>query len=138
MKRRSSLVALAPAALMLAMVSAAPATADTMVSVAPRATLVARGVAADIRLTYTCSPGADLYPGAYGMLSQAVRNQQVTTAWGGVGLVCDRKTHTALLRVTVEDWNPVLKRGPAVVEIQVHGTGDPDVVMSQEVRLVRK
>lgn len=137
--RRSLLAAtLGPMILMPSI--AASATAETMLAVGPRATLVARGVAADIRLTYTCSSASDpqIRATASLLLTQAVNHRVSTTAWGSDYLVCDEKSHTATIKVGLDDWDPILKPGNALVHAEVTGTGDPTLEAWQEVRLVRK
>ena len=139
MKRLSSLVGMAAAALLLATTGAASATADSVLTISPKATLVARGVAADIQLTYRCSPTAGMDAGAFGLLSETVRHQDPTSAFGAIDLTCDGKSHSEVLRVAVDDWAPVLKPGPAVLRVEFTGTNDPPLhVWWQEVRLVRK
>ena len=106
MKRLSSLMAVSVGALLFAMMGAAPATADSVLTISPKATLVARGVAADIQLTYRCSPTAQTDTGAFGLLSEAVRHQDSTSAFGAIDLTCDDKLHGEVLRVAVDDWAP--------------------------------
>lgn len=139
MTRLSRAVWVPAAALMLATTGAAPATADGVLTISPKATLVARGVAADIQLMYRCSPTAEMDAGAFGLLSEALRHQDPTSAFGAIDLTCDGKSHSEVLRVAVEDWDPVLKPGPAVLRVELTGTNDPPLhVWWQDVRLVRK
>ena len=138
--RRSRLVALAAAALMFAAVSATPATAGSMLAVGPRATLVARGVAVDVTLTYRCSATPEVQTMATLELTQPVGHGGYTTAWNRLDLVCDNVSRTGTVRLGVEDWDLVIRPGAAMVHAEMwsYVPEGPSAEVWQEVRVARK
>lgn len=112
--RRTSLAASA-AALLVAGISATPAMASNLLEIGPRATLVARGVAVDVPVTYTCSTMPEGSMANFQVsVTQVVRGQQVTGASAGVEPVCDGTSQNLTVRVTVQPGAAPFKPGTAL------------------------
>lgn len=140
MKRLSSSVGVAAAALVLGTIGATPATADTALAIGPRATLVARGVAVDVVLSYRCSAGAEVQTMASVELTQPVGHGGYTSAWGSLEALCDNVSHTHVVRLGVEDWDPVIRPGAATVHAEMwsYEPQGPSAQVWQKVRVARK
>ena len=140
MRLARSLTALVVGPLLVLASGAAPATAETMLAVGSRATLVARGVAVDVVLTYRCSAGADVQTVAALELTQPVGHGGYTSAWSNLDLVCDTVTRTSAVRLGVEDWDTVIRPGTAMVHVEMwsYVPDGPSAQVWQEVRVTRK
>jgi hypothetical protein len=79
------------------------------------ATLVAKGAAVDVAVTYSCS--SDTTSATIGVeLTQRVGGNRLATGSGSTsGLVCDGAEHTTTIRV-VADGGIAFKKGDAVAE----------------------
>jgi hypothetical protein len=142
MNARRNLVAIPAGAVLLVSMAAAPAFADTLFDVGAKATLVARGVAVDIPVHYTCSDSTGQYP--YSditlRLTQVVRGQEVASAEGGISAVCDDTPQTGTVRVTVLGGTAPFKAGAALVDgtlSQTDGMSGLRTPISKEVRIGR-
>lgn len=144
MNARRSLVAIPAGAVLLASLAGAPAMADNVLTVGPGATLVAKGVAVDVPVTYTCPvPGA---PWGYNYLrvnlKQVVRGQQVASAGTEQDPVCDGTPQVLTLRLAVDGGTVPFKAGTALLDATLYTNDDslpaPVVAqVSQEVRISR-
>jgi hypothetical protein len=96
MNRRRALVAIPAAALLMAAVSAAPAMAEDVLEVGSHATLVAKGVAVDVAVRYTCTSPSDWSENKVVLhVAQVVRGQQVTAADTEMSALCDGTAQSA-------------------------------------------
>jgi hypothetical protein len=144
MNARRSLIAIPAGAVLLASLAGAPAMADNVLTVGPSATLVAKGVAVDVPVTYTCPiPGS---PWGYNYLrvslKQVARAQQVASAGTEQEPVCDGTPQMLTLRLTVDGGTVPFKAGTALVDATLYTYDDtlpaPVVAqVSQELRITR-
>ena len=78
------------------------------------ATLVAKGAAVNVDVTYSCSPGTTS-ASVFLQLTQRVSGGRVATGSGFVsGLVCDGTEHTTTVTL-IADGDVAFKKGDAVV-----------------------
>jgi hypothetical protein len=137
MNGRRTWLAASAAALLVAGISATPAMASNLLDIGPRATLVARGVAVDVPLTYTCAPMAPWSMYNFQVrVTQVVRGQQVTGATAGVDPVCDGTPQDITVRVSVEPGAAAFKSGTGLVEAVLNTQdefGEPQYGSTSEV-----
>ena len=111
--------------------------ASNLLDIGPRATLVARGVAVDVPLTYTCAPMAPWSMYNFQVrVTQVVRGQQVTGATAGVDPVCDGTPQDITVRVSVEPGAAAFKSGTGLVEAVLNTQdefGEPQYGSTSEV-----
>lgn len=142
MNARRNLVAIPAGAMILAATTAAPAMAENMFDIGTRATLVARGAAVDVPVTYSCPPlvGDGPYSELFLRVTQVVRGQQVLQAERTFFPICDDTQRTAVVRVTATAGTGAFKSGAAAVDGTFYwSNGFDSIVMqdAQEVRIVR-
>lgn len=142
MNRRRALVAIPAAAILLAAASAAPAMAEDMLEVGSRASLVARGVAVDVPVTYTCTSPNEWSEDKVALhVAQVVRGQQVTAADAEITALCDGTAQAATVRVNVPAGSSPFKSGTALVDatLSMMDMMSPTIYIhtSQEVRFSR-
>lgn len=147
MNGRRTWLAAPAAALLLVGISATPAMASTTLEIGQRASLVARGVAVDVPVTYTCSPPTspelDFYYTAFSVrVTQVVRGQQVAAGRAELGWpVCDDTPRTVTARVTVEPGAAPFKAGIALIDAHLStydwSVGEVTADVSEEVRIGR-
>lgn len=117
MNGRRTWLAASAAALLVGGIAATPAIASNLLEIGPRATLVARGVAVDVPVTYTCSTMAEWSMYNFEVrVAQVVRGQQVTGASASAVPVCDGTSHDITVRVTVQPGSAPFKSGTALVD----------------------
>jgi hypothetical protein len=142
MNPRRVLVAIPAAAMLMAAVSAAPATAEDVLQVGSQATLVAKGVAVDVPVTYTCTSPSEWSENRVALhVAQVVRGQQVTVADTEIAAFCDGTAQAATVRVTVPTGSSPFKSGTALVDatLSMMDMMSPTIYIhtSQEVRFSR-
>lgn len=144
MNVRRKYFAIPAGAMLLAVMGAAPAVAANVLEVSPHATLIAKGVAVDVPVTYSCSPPTAEYGYRYLSmhLAQVVRAQQVATSSIEFTPTCDGTDQRITVRLTVDGGNPAFKAGTALVDATLYtfddGAPEPVVAqVSQEVRVTR-
>jgi hypothetical protein len=143
MNRRRGLLAIPAAAMILATMSAAPAMAgDDMLQVGDRATLIAKGVAVDVPVTYTCTSPSEWSENQITVrVTQVVRGQQVAGAESGISAFCDGTAQAAVVRVAVDAGTAPFKTGTALVNasLTMMDMMSPTITItaSQEVRIAR-
>jgi hypothetical protein len=99
--------------------------ASNLLEIGPRATLVARGVAVDVPVTYACAPMAELSWYYFEVrVTQVVRGQQVTGASAGVVPVCDGTSQDVTVRVSVQPGAAAFKSGTALVDAVLNTTDE--------------
>lgn len=142
MNRRRALFAIPVAAMLMTAVSAAPAMAEDMLQLGTHATLVAKGVAVDVPVTYTCTSPSEWSENRIALhVAQVVRGQQVTAADAEVAALCDGSAQAATVRVNVPTGSSPFKSGTALVDatLSMMDMMSPTIYIhaSQEVRFSR-
>ena len=108
--------------------SAAPAHADTVASVT-EASLLAKGAAVALEISYTCEPGFELY--AAGTLTQRVGKATVSgsAAAGPSRIACTGESQ--LLTLNVTPGSGAFKRGEAFFSLY-YNSCHPDIFICTE------
>jgi hypothetical protein len=104
--------------------------------------LVARGAAVDVPVTYTCGPGDLVYGYLSVQLSQRTQAGRLAQGFGYTeNIVCDGTPHTVIVRVTAESFfgGVAFKSGVALATatlvIRLEGFGQEVESVQEEIRL---
>ncbi|GAA4731588.1 hypothetical protein GCM10025782_33440 [Pedococcus ginsenosidimutans] len=129
----------AAGAVLVATMAAAPALADTALHIGAKGTLVARGVAVDVPVRYTCPPPGWVNPSSMWIdLSQAQGRRVVVESASWLP-VCDNQPHSRTVRVHVS-YGTAFKPGTALAELFLYQEDSQytssQISVSREIRLV--
>ncbi|GAA4731581.1 hypothetical protein GCM10025782_33430 [Pedococcus ginsenosidimutans] len=127
-------MAMSAAGVMLAtLMAAAPASDDVTLDIGDTATMVARGVALNVPVTYRCTvPYPDLYV-------HVIMLHDKRAVWfeGGATPVCDGTSRSVLVRVRVLSGDERFRPGAGLVQADLYWWPGGRLTASQEVRIVR-
>lgn len=145
MKARRASIASAAGALMVAAVVAGPTSAETMLAVGPRLTLLDKGMSLAVPVRYECprQAVADQSSWLEVAVTQAVpgnRHGRVPiSSYSILEAKCDDRAHSATMRLYLDHWELPFRSGIALVTWSLDYTdasgNRQQVFLSQELRL---